>query len=121
MFDLKTYEEYEERLYSYARKVITDEEVSDLFDELLKFLPNNGKLYKYKSLESFHIDELEEKYIWLSSAKNLNDKKDCTFNSNYLQEQEVSGKHLNAEDMKCSAWSGRKILRTLICMRISAR
>ena len=74
------YKEYEKKLYSYAdNALLTEEVVNDLFKELLTVLPNKGKLYKYKALSTFHIDELEEKYIWFSSAKKLNDKKDCAF------------------------------------------
>lgn len=83
------YKEYEKKLYSYAdNALLTEEIVNDLFKELLTVLPNKGKLYKYKALSEFHIDELEEKYMWFSSAKQLNDKKDCAFNANTLKEIE---------------------------------
>ena len=45
------YKEYEKMLYSYANESILSEDVvNELFSELLKVLPNNGKLYKYKAL-----------------------------------------------------------------------
>ena len=85
----KKYKEYEEKLYYITdRSLLTAEKVNELFDELLTVLPNNGKLYKYKALDMFHIDELEDGYIWFSSAKKLNDNKDCAFNANYLQQIE---------------------------------
>ena len=85
----KAYDEYEKKLYSIPdRQIFTPKIINTLFDDLLRILPNNGKLYKYKALKTFHIDELENKYIWFSSAKQLNDKKDCTFNANSLEEQE---------------------------------
>lgn len=85
----KAYNEYEKKLYSIPdRQIFAPKIVNELFDDLLRILPNNGKLYKYKALKTFHIDELENKYIWFSSAKQLNDKKDCTFNANSLEEQE---------------------------------
>ena len=81
------YKEYEKRLYSYAdNALLTEEVVNDLFKELLTVLPNKGKLYKYKALSTFHVDELEEKYIWIPSAKDLNDNKDCVFNANSFEE-----------------------------------
>lgn len=51
-------------------------------------MPNNGILYKYKSIEGFNVDELSEKYLWFSSAKHLNDNKDCAFNVNLLEDTE---------------------------------
>ena len=74
-----TYKEYEKKLCAcYDDSFLTEEKVNELFEELISILPNNGKLYKYKALKTFHIDELEERYVWFSSAKNLNDKKDCS-------------------------------------------
>ena len=91
----KSYKDYEEKLYSLSSGTkMTDETVNELFDDLLTVLPNGGKLYKYKALESFHIDELEEKYIWFSSAKNLNDYKDCAFNANLYEQMEELVKFL---------------------------
>ena len=88
-FNSKLYKDYEEKLYSLSDgTIMTDKLVNELYDNLLAVLPNGGKLYKYKALEGFHIDELEEKYIWFSSAKNLNDNKDCAFNANSLKQME---------------------------------
>ena len=88
-FDKREYLEYEEKLYSITDSADYTEEITNqLFTKLLSVLPNNGKLYKYKALDTFHIDELEEKYIWFSSAANLNDNKDCTFNANCLKEMD---------------------------------
>ncbi len=85
----RKYKEYEEKLYSITdRALLTTDKVNALFSELLTVLPNNGKLYKYKALDTFHIDELIIGYIWFSSAKKLNDNKDCAFNANYLQQIE---------------------------------
>ena len=93
------YKEYEKKLYSYTdNTLLTEEIVNGLFNELLTVLPNKGKLYKYKALSTFHIDELEEKYIWFSSAKKLNDKKDCTFNANSLKEMEPMVKFFLTDD-----------------------
>lgn len=85
----KKYKEYEEKLYAITdRAMLTADRVNELFAELLTVLPNGGKLYKYKALDTFHIDEFVVGYMWFSSAKNLNDNKDCTFNANYLQQIE---------------------------------
>ena len=85
----QAYKEYEEKLYAVTdASRLCEDDVKALFSELISVLPNGGKLYKYKSLDSFHIDEFEEKYVWFSSAKHLNDNKDCTFNANVLQEME---------------------------------
>lgn len=85
----EAYNEYEKKFYSIpGREIFAPQVVNELFDDLLRILPNNGKLYKYKSLKTFHIDELENKYIWFSSAKQLNDKKDCAINANSLSEKE---------------------------------
>lgn len=84
------YKDYEEKLYTFTdRTLLTVDKVNELFNELLTVLPNNGKLYKYKAIDTFHIDELEDGYIWFSSAKKLNDFKDCAFNANYLQQIET--------------------------------
>ena len=83
------YKEFERKLYSVPDDYLfTKEKVDELFNELLQILPNNGKLYKYKPLTDYLVDELENKYVWFSAAKKLNDRKDCTFNANSLKEQE---------------------------------
>lgn len=85
----QAYKEYEEKLYAVTdASRLREDNVKALFSDLVSVLPNDGKLYKYKSLDSFHIDELEDKYVWFSSAKHLNDNKDCTFNANVLHEME---------------------------------
>ena len=83
----RVYGDFEEKQYSMTDSMLRKQEnIEMLFSELLSVLPNNGKLYKYKALDSFHIDELEEKYVWFSSAVKLNDKKDCTFNASVLEQ-----------------------------------
>ena len=83
----RKYKEYEEKLYFIPdNELMTVDKLNELFSELLTVLPNDGKLYKYRALDTFHIDELEDGYVWFSSAKKLNDNKDCAFNANYLQQ-----------------------------------
>ena len=68
----KKYKEYEEKLYAITdRAMLTADRVNELFAELLTVLPNGGKLYKYKALDTFHIDEFVVGYMWFSSAKKL--------------------------------------------------
>ena len=56
---------------------LTNNEVEDAFDTLLHILPNNGKLYKYRSFEKekfdWYYDALENGYLWFSQAEKLND------------------------------------------------
>lgn len=98
-FDRKAYLEYEKELYDITYNGIFDEEkTNQLFSHLLSVLPNNGKLYKYKSLKSFHLDELEEKYVWLSSAKFLNDNNDCAFNADFSKDIKEIVKYVLLDD-----------------------
>lgn len=113
-FDKKLYREYEIKLNKLTLNDLRSAQVVDsMFSQLLSLLPNDGKLYKYKALDTFHIDELQEKYIWFSSAKNLNDNKDCTFNENSQLEFEKIVKLLMRADnyRKLLAMSLRNKLR----------
>lgn len=94
----KEYQTFEKKLYYYSAGTLTPERIEELFEDLLKVLPNGGKLYKYKSLKSFYVDELEEKYVWFSAAKQLNDEKDCRFNANGFREAESLLKFLLTGD-----------------------
>lgn len=95
----KAYDEFQDKLYlMWNGQHLPEKEISALFDELLTFLPNGGKLYKYKLLESFRIDELEKKYVWFSSAKHLNDNKDCVFNANIGQDTAALVKYFLKDD-----------------------
>ena len=86
----KIYDEYANKLYrvtnKYCGKGMPENEVSNLFSELLSFLPNGGKLYKYRPLNQYDEDALTKKYLWFSSPQGLNDNKDCAFNTDILKE-----------------------------------
>lgn len=83
------YKDYEDELHKLTDVLKVDDSMAEsMFSKLLIILPNTGKLYKYKSLGSFHVDELKDKYVWFSSANNLNDNKDCTLNVNAEYETE---------------------------------
>lgn len=62
----------------------SEEEIDRIIERMLEFLPNDGKLYKYKSLEgeSFKntLESLKEGYIWLAKASSLNDEFDGSIN-----------------------------------------
>ena len=64
-------------------KLKDDQFIDYLFDELLKTIPNNGKLYKYRAFSSKYFDDnldaIAKGYIFLPSASVLNDKIDTTF------------------------------------------
>lgn len=86
-FNKQLYAEYQKRISSISDDAeLTDEMVEELFDQLLPALPNNGRIYKYKALSTFHIDELIDKYVWFSTASQLNDNHDCSFNANIVEE-----------------------------------
>lgn len=112
----KLYIEYEEKLYSLSdSNMLTEKTANELFINLLEVLPNGGKLYKYKALDGFHIDELEDKYIWFSSAKHLNDNKDCAFNANSLKQMEELIKFFLTDD------NYRKTLVSELYLNLSKR
>ena len=58
-----------------------EKDVERVLDRLLQCLPNNGKLYKYRSIEGqsfdYAYDGLEKGYLWLARANTLNDDMDC--------------------------------------------
>lgn len=70
----------------YAIGDIDEKDLVTQFDILLSCLPNSGKLYKYRSLcgRSFsHIyDSLANGYLWLPTAKTLNDDYDSILITN---------------------------------------
>lgn len=72
---------YKEHL-NFMRTVTNLEDIDDSLVEkqyslLLKFIPNGGKLYKYRSLQgksfSYTYDTLKNRYLWMPTADTLND------------------------------------------------
>lgn len=57
-----------------------DKKMMSMLQRVLSFLPNGGKLYKYRSIDdpSFTntYNSLNDGYIWLSAASELNDDED---------------------------------------------
>lgn len=58
----------------------SEEETEKAFDVLLRVLPNEGKLYKYRSFEegkfNNYYNALKDGYLWFPSAQELNDDLD---------------------------------------------
>lgn len=69
---------------------LSEEDINEQFQLLLSILPNNGKLYKYRSLqgESFEniYDCLEKGYMWIGKASALNDDFDSNFFGNPVKQ-----------------------------------
>lgn len=70
----------------YAIDDIDEKDLCEQFDLLLSCIPNGGKLYKYRSLcgRSFKYiyDSLVNGYLWLPTAKTLNDDNDSVLIAN---------------------------------------
>ena len=70
----------------------SNEEVENAFNVLLQILPNEGKLYKYRSFEKGkfenYYDALEKGYLWFPQADNLNDDFDTVLYFDPLVEAE---------------------------------
>ncbi len=80
MGEFNIYKEYENKIYNIKDfSVLKQEEIDDLFNNLLSVLPNNGKLYRYRNINNNTIDELTNKYLWHSTADKLNDHTDGAF------------------------------------------
>ena len=75
-------ENYYKQHLNFMRTVMAWEDIDDSIVEkqyrlLLDFLPNGGKLYKYRSLQgesfSYVYDALKNGYLWMPTADTLND------------------------------------------------
>ncbi len=81
------YKEHLQEIFSIADiKTYSEEDIECVLDRLLKCLPNNGKLYKYRSIEGQGFDNaydgLKNNYLWMAKANTLNDDFDCAINYN---------------------------------------
>ena len=58
--------------------------IDDIITRIIDFLPNNGKLYKYRSIEGesfdYAYDGLKNGYLYMARANTLNDDFDSTLN-----------------------------------------
>ena len=72
------YQKHIETIFGVKKiEEFSNEEVENAFNVLLQILPNEGKLYKYRSFEKGkfenYYDALEKGYLWFPQADNLND------------------------------------------------
>lgn len=63
---------------------LSEKQVDEIIERILSFLPNNGKLYKYRSIEGeafeYAFDGLKQGYLYMARADSLNDDFDCSLN-----------------------------------------
>ena len=93
--------QYEEHLHEMSENKIEefdDKKMMSMLQRVLSFLPNGGKLYKYRSIDdpSFTntYNSLNDGYIWLSAASELNDDEDTVLYYNPEAECEQLKKYL---------------------------
>lgn len=72
-------------------ETFTHQEIDEVLDNLLKCIPNDGKLYKYRRIDdenSFRLvyDSLKNGTLWASRVDKFLDKTDCTINFDPLKE-----------------------------------
>ena len=74
------YEEHLHEMFENKIEEFDDKKMMSMLQRVLSFLPNSGKLYKYRSIDdpSFTntYNSLNEGYIWISEASELNDDED---------------------------------------------
>ena len=65
---------------------LEDDKIDYFLDKLLYCLPNNGKLYKYRTFDNeslkLNYKAIKEGYIWIPKANELNDDFDTTLKVN---------------------------------------
>lgn len=77
------YQQHFNEMFSTAGiEKYSPEDVDRILDRLIRCLPNNGKLYKYRSGDGqafeYAFDGLKNGYLYLPPACDLNDDLDCT-------------------------------------------
>ena len=95
------YQQHLNAMYSTNAETCSEEEVEEIFARLLQCLPNDGKLYKYRSIEGeafiYALDGLQNKYLWMAKASTLNDDLDCVIRFDPIKEVERSRQMFLAE------------------------
>ena len=85
--------DYYKKHLEFARTIINvaeipDEDLNRHCQDLLKAMPNEGKLYKYRSLKGksfeFIYDSLKNGYLWIPPADSMNDDFDSILFGNSL-------------------------------------
>ncbi len=90
---VELYQKHIETIFGVKKiKDFSDEETEQAFENLLDILPNNGKLYKYRSFEKgkfeYYYDALKNGYMWFPQADNLNDDFDTVLRFDPIVEAE---------------------------------
>lgn len=80
------YNKHFKELTSYRKiEEYSDDKIKRCFKRVLQFLPNNGKLYKYRQGhgKAFDLafDSLKNGYMWFAKPSTLNDEIDVTLSS----------------------------------------
>lgn len=107
--DDRAYKEHlDEMTSSNQIDTYSDEKIEWLLSRLIKALPNEGKLYKYKSFAnkeslSNTFDSLENGYIYLANPSCMNDDLDSTFYFDEESIEEVS-KYLKSNSHLLLKW-----------------
>lgn len=78
--DEKLYQEHLDEMFSINSNFTTSD-IDRILNRLLTVMPNGGKLYKYRSIagEAFEnaYDSLENGYLWIPKANQLNDDEEA--------------------------------------------
>ena len=89
------YQQHLNAMYSTNAETCSEEEVEEIFARLLQCLPNDGKLYKYRSIEgeafAYALDGLQNKYLWMAKASSLNDDFDCSVRFDPMSDILING------------------------------
>lgn len=92
------------------------EKIEEIIDRILRFLPNKGKLYKYRLIngQAFEnaFQSLKERYIWLANADTLNDDFDTTVNFNPEEVLSSAVNYLFAHPQELIKWIFNYSLKT---------
>lgn len=78
------YQQHLDALLTVNMDSCSEEKVDEILTRLLQCLPNNGKLYKYRSIDGtafdYAYDGLESGYLWMARADTVNDDFEGTLN-----------------------------------------
>lgn len=87
------YQQHLNAMYSTNAETCSEEKAEEIFARLLQCLPNDGKLYKYRSIEGesflYALDGLQNNYLWMAKASTLNDDLDCSIRFDPIKDIET--------------------------------
>lgn len=110
-------ETYLDLYFEKDEKQISKNEIMDLLNLLISFLPKNGKLYKYRSANledgSFqrNMDCLENEYLWMSFAKDFHDRADSTVNFDPQKDLGNLTIYIETHKMETATWLIKVLLK----------